>query len=963
MVCVIKHSIFAVLLSGVLFFTVGAAATQSTRLQILTPSLSDRQTGALKLENDLEVYLISDPKATQSAAAMCVHVGSWDNPEEAMGMAHFVEHMLFLGTEEYPEEGAFQQLVTQNGGNYSAFTTNDSTCYLFSIDSKVYPEALNRLASFFKKPLFTESCTHRELEAVQGEFSATLQNDVRRCNAVMHEFVNPEHPDSRFTAGNKQSLHHVSNQELREWHEAHYSANLMRLIVYSPLPLEELQELVKKNFSAICNLENSWNPPQVPLLSTAEGKIAFVQSVVDRRMLTLDWEIDHSLVNLDAKPEDFAARILENQGPQGISARLKEEHLATQMSAGCYRWGGQNYIFRLQIALTDKGLQNIDTVIERCFAGINAANQTEIPQHLYDDARKMAELFYQYQQRNDPFSTIYYYVWTIFDESLETFPEFSQVVQRFDPEGIKQLFAQLTPERVYVTVNTDLRQIGKAADRMEKWLNVPYTVETISQDRMERWRQAKDEAFKLPRANKWIPQDLTLIAQEARSSVSESVIPQLLFDDAGGRVYHSPDEQFEIPEVYCRFSLLSPELVPGQPKDEVLCDLYMLLLNRHLSALTVEAAQAGLNIAVGQDREGLFFEVTGYSEKALSLLTELITSMKNIEPSLGEFNDLKNRLSLQYRDRYKSSPLTQTKDVLYQIILQNYCTIAQQAALLPDITLQDLKGFVSRLYAKTYLKGLIYGNFTTAQAQQAYESVRQTLGGEPWPLEEHHAISVVDLPEDQLPHALESFTSHPHDAVGLLIQSHDATRQTRAAMTVLGMAIESPFFKRVRTEQQTAYALRAWTIEEGNQPFLLMLLESSNYTVDVILSRFESFLAFFADTLESSFSESAFEGAKNALLTEAKRPARNLYEMGDRLFTLAFETDETWQEYNQRVQALKELTYEDFCRIVHETLGPLNQRRLAVVVRGQPGPELQDPYQTSQHPQEYKKELSYRAGR
>ena len=66
----------------------------------------------------------------------------------------------------------------------------------------------------------------------------------------------------------------------------------MRLVVYSPLPLTDLQELVKKNFSSIDNKELAWTPPGMPFLSAAEGKIAYVQSIQDRQLLKLEWELN-----------------------------------------------------------------------------------------------------------------------------------------------------------------------------------------------------------------------------------------------------------------------------------------------------------------------------------------------------------------------------------------------------------------------------------------------------------------------------------------------------------------------------------------------------------------------------------------------------------------------------------------------------------------------------------------------
>ncbi len=78
---------------------------------IQKPLTDDRTYHHFVLEtNQLPVLLISDPNAEKSTAAMDIHVGHLNDPEEVAGLAHFCEHMLFLGTEKYPEEGSYQKL-------------------------------------------------------------------------------------------------------------------------------------------------------------------------------------------------------------------------------------------------------------------------------------------------------------------------------------------------------------------------------------------------------------------------------------------------------------------------------------------------------------------------------------------------------------------------------------------------------------------------------------------------------------------------------------------------------------------------------------------------------------------------------------------------------------------------------------------------------------------------------------
>lgn len=85
---------------------------------------------SLELENGLKVLLVSDEKCEKAAAAMCVRVGHFDDPEEIPGLAHFCEHMLFLGTEKYPDENDYSVYLNKHAGSSNAFTAAEETVYV-----------------------------------------------------------------------------------------------------------------------------------------------------------------------------------------------------------------------------------------------------------------------------------------------------------------------------------------------------------------------------------------------------------------------------------------------------------------------------------------------------------------------------------------------------------------------------------------------------------------------------------------------------------------------------------------------------------------------------------------------------------------------------------------------------------------------------------------------------------------
>ena len=102
------------------------------------------------------MLLISDPKTEKAAAALDVYVGSGDDPLERAGLAHFLEHMLFLGTEKYPAADEYQRFISTHGGNYNAYTSNINTNYFFDIDEEQLEPALDRFAQFFIAPKFDQ---------------------------------------------------------------------------------------------------------------------------------------------------------------------------------------------------------------------------------------------------------------------------------------------------------------------------------------------------------------------------------------------------------------------------------------------------------------------------------------------------------------------------------------------------------------------------------------------------------------------------------------------------------------------------------------------------------------------------------------------------------------------------------------------------------------------------------------
>ena len=173
--------------STFLLLVILAVATAAYRINMysstnnIVQSPNDqREYRSVILDNGLKIVLVSDSEADKAAASLAVNVGSGDDPVGRQGLAHFLEHMLFLGTEPYPAPGEYQDFISKHGGNHNAFTAHDVTNYFFEIENDALEDALDRFAPFFISPTFDSEYVEREKNAVNAEYTSKSKDDGRR---------------------------------------------------------------------------------------------------------------------------------------------------------------------------------------------------------------------------------------------------------------------------------------------------------------------------------------------------------------------------------------------------------------------------------------------------------------------------------------------------------------------------------------------------------------------------------------------------------------------------------------------------------------------------------------------------------------------------------------------------------------------------------------------------------------
>jgi len=215
------------------------SSSSSAVTAVLVPVSSPHDPRAYRhctLANGLEALLVNDkPKSQQqpqrtkqqpqpqqsdagdsgssgekpACVALSVRVGSWSDPAAIPGLAHFLEHMLFMGNAKYPSENEWEEFLAEHGGSSNAWTDAEHTTYYFEINHRYLHEALQRFSHFFLTPLFAPSATKREIRAVDSEFRDCLNSDPERLSELVNHtaaLVNPAHPFAKWGWGSMDSL-------------------------------------------------------------------------------------------------------------------------------------------------------------------------------------------------------------------------------------------------------------------------------------------------------------------------------------------------------------------------------------------------------------------------------------------------------------------------------------------------------------------------------------------------------------------------------------------------------------------------------------------------------------------------------------------------------------------------------------------------------------------------------------
>lgn len=875
----------------------------------------EREYRLLTLENQMQVLLISDPDTLKAAASLDVNVGSGDNPEGRGGLAHFLEHMLFLGTDKYPDAAEYAEFVTEHGGNRNAYTSFEHTNYFFDINATYLPEALDRFAQFFIAPRFDAQYVDREKNAVEAEYQMGLKSDGRRALDVLQEVMNPEHPFSQFSVGSLESLADrpgsAIRDELLSFYDKYYSANMMRLVVLGSESLDELEDLVQPLFSPVPNKSFQHAPIAAPMF--ANGVLPMeveVKPQATLRQLKVSFPIADYRSEYKAKPLSYLGNLVGHEGGGSLLSQLKAEGLAEGLGAGLgLAWRG-GALFSISVSLTEEGVVNQQRVLQLLFSYLEMLREQGPKEWLYDEQAQLAQLAFRFQEKGSPMGYVSALSGGMHTYDLIDVLQGGYLMSDYQAPMLEELLGNMVPVNALI----ELQDASARTDRESVHYGVPYSVRQPSAQQLAVWQSGKvTNAFHLPTPNQFIAEDVSLVNIEKDNPSA----PALVLDEERKQIWYAQDEQFRLPRGATYINFRSP-LVGQSAQQNASAVLYTALLKDQVNEYTYPALLAGLNFSLYKHAQGISLRISGYDDKQAVLLQELLQVMANPNFDSQRFDNIRKDMIRALENSVAKRPSSQVLDDLRESLLYGEWGEEPVIAALRGMQVEDLNAYVVNFWGSANAEAMIYGNYSPDSVQALARKLDLVLPDGVAP--DLQPLKVLKIAEgESLLYPVQ--VEHDDAVLAWYLQGAGNSWKDRAATALTVQIMKSGFFQQLRTEQQLGYIVSTFAWPQLDVPGLVMLIQSPVADAAALSDAMSAFLG----DVPLAVDEEQFQRHRDALINEVLRPHKNLWEQAEFYWQSIAKKQYEFNGRQTMANAIKSLNREQWQAYFEEVF--LNQQR------------------------------------
>lgn len=863
-------------------------------------SLCDKRTyKMLNLQNSLKVLLVKDPEADTSSASMGVRVGSFSDPKEYAGLAHFCEHMLFMGNKKYPSSNEFSEYLNKNNGYSNAFTDSNATVYYFKCKNEAFEGALDRFSQFFIEPSFDISTVEKELSAIQSEHDKNKQSDVWRHRQLIRSESRPETVVNHFSTGDKSTINKNNDiteprNALIEFFKNYYHACKMNLVLDSPFELNVMEEYVKKMFSAIQqgdNKELNYKREFLPYDSTNSRRFYSIKGIADKNKIKFNWNLESFEKEYKVNPLKYFSSLFGHESKNTLLYSLIQDGLATELTGSGSSEADIYSNISISITLTDKGLQSLNEIIKRTLKYVRSFQLQPISKRFFDENRMINQISFDYKNREDPidYTCSLSYVMHLYEEN-DILPGMYGCISEYDENLINKILQSLNLDNLNIYLTTKNEDFLKNLDRVEPWYKTEFKYSKI--DEVVPTIESDLKSFKLgdkicehkldfPDENIFLPKSLEV------KKLEHMEFPKLIKSDDRMEVWYKSDTTFLKPKVviYCQI-YLDKTIFPFIQYESI-AYTWNLVIEAKLKDIAYMAQEANVSFNLYFNAEGIMITIDGFSDSIHRTVELLLDEFKNINLK-DNLDLLEINLEKQIREMsnfYLQNPYTVAFGYFDYLRLEPSAPANKKLMVLLHLQekfkkfkenknseeLNKFSEFVSNFLNKSYFLWTLQGNLTEKESIDLAETVSKSIRSETLDQTDFMSIRVVDQ-EANTCYSYKMDAINPNELNNCIVSVFSnkyGELKEKLKMSLLVSLLKEKFFDSLRTEQGLGYIVQCFLREQRKINSIIFLVQSSIQTPEYIRDRINEFLEQNHKRL-SELNDEEFEEHRNSLISEYK---------------------------------------------------------------------------------------------
>lgn len=803
-----------------------------------TPQNELRQFYNFNLNNNIPVVYIKDDKLEKPLFYLAVSVGYFSDPESHPGLAHFLEHLIFMGSEKYPKENHFNDVLAKYQGMTNAYTDTDKTVYYFNSLSSGFEEIIDIFYNLIKCPLLSKSSQEREVLAVDSEHEKNVLNDMWRLFRLIGLMSNENHPLFKFGTGNLETLNNeTAIKKVKEFHQEFYHSNNFYICLADNKSEEYYKNFLNSNFGSLTTyLSKNIYKLEKPFKSDIQNY--YLPSENNNKKLHLIWNLNK--LKLNENPIGLINELSTNMRAKTLQKVLIELDYVKNIKFNIDDIKDDYMIIILVINLTDKGTKNIQkiiSIVNNYFKFLEKQNIT----NLLKEYQKKNIINFNYEANDDSMDLTSDIIVNMFetDEPLFYNYDFSNVNQ----ENYLNVLNELKKESNKILLLSEEKFNETGLEKIKKLDEKYYKMEYFRLKDIEMLDELELD-FEIPNNNKYLLEPVL---------VENNLLTKLQVE---GHNYYRFNEDWKTPMVFSTVLIDFPYF----EKDFLAIQQFLYVLSYQIKEKYYDALLLGYSISLtpNSSKNILLLNISGYNSNVNDLIKEILEDIKEL-PNLEKYINLVNMEYKQILEKYKTkSPFHLITDIFKNEILPNYKTDQELFENYENLSIKKYNKFINYIL-ENRKNFYLYGNYQKKLSSKNNFDLIIQKNNTPNNLTFKH------------PNKKEKNKSI---LINYFIGKYQIKNQ--AFIKVINSKMSDDFFDVLRTKHQLGYLVKQYYRNYNNDLYLCQHIQTQE-DLNKVENLVKEFNNNFIEDL-SKLNDIEFEEIKNNVIKDVLKPYENMEE-------------------------------------------------------------------------------------